>query len=123
MRLKNDLTFRLRNAKAKTGLTPNLLCRLGFCLSLAESQIPAPDLYDEEGLEFHREVLFGEWDELFEALLRQRLANDGLDQSEDFIPQMRAHLNRGAETICSRMRDVEDVALLLPRELVATAKH
>ena len=32
--------LRLRNLKARTGLTPNLLCRPGFCLSLAERASP-----------------------------------------------------------------------------------
>lgn len=40
-----EIDLRLRNLKARTGLTPNLLCRLGFCLSLAEPGVPDPRLY------------------------------------------------------------------------------
>jgi DNA sulfur modification protein DndE len=115
LRLSRELTYRVRNLKKKTGLTPNLVCRLGLCLSLAEPQIPDPATYDEEGQEFNRSTLLGEWDELFEALLRQRLANDGLNPVVDFIPQLRAHMNRGSEMICNRVREVADVAALMPR--------
>ena len=115
LRLSRELTFRLRDKKARTGLTPNLLCRLGFCLSLADPQVPNPGSYDEEGLEFNRSTLVGEWDELFDVLLRQRLAEDGLDLVEDFFPQFRAHMNRGAEIMCNRVRAINDIVALLPR--------
>lgn len=114
LQLSQGLTYKLRNLKGRTGLTPNLLCRLGFCLSLAEPRIPDPTLFDEDGQEFNRSTLFGEWDDLFEALLRERLLADGLDVEEHFLPQLRAHLNRGAEMACSRMRDLSDVLTLVP---------
>jgi DNA sulfur modification protein DndE len=115
MRLTKEVTFRLRDKKARTGLTPNLLCRLGFCLSLEEPRTPDPDAFDEEGVEFNRSTLLGEWEDVFDALLRQRLADDGLDPAEHFIPQYRAHMNRGAELICNRLRDVSDIAALVTR--------
>jgi DNA sulfur modification protein DndE len=92
-----------------------VLCRLGFCLSLTEPQIPDPASYDEDGLEFNRSTLLGEWDELVDALLRQRLAEDGLDLVADYLPQLRAHMNRGAEIVCNRLRDIGDVVALVPR--------
>src|SRR5437764_700315 len=57
LRLARETTYRLRDRKARTGLTPNLLCRFGFCLSLAEPQIPDPGAYDETGQEFNRSTL------------------------------------------------------------------
>jgi DNA sulfur modification protein DndE len=115
LRLSRELTFRLRDKKARTGLTPNLLCRLGFCLSLADPQVPDPAVYDEDGLEFNRLTLVGEWDELFAALLRQRLVDDGLHPIDDFVPQLRAHMNRGAEIVCNRVRALGDIVALVPR--------
>ncbi len=84
-------------------------------MSLAEPQIPDPTAYDEDGKEFNRSTLIGEWDALIEALLSQRLAQDGLDPVADFLPQLRAHMNRGAELVCNRVREVGDVVALLPR--------
>lgn len=114
LRLSSDLTYRLRNLKGRTGLTPNLLCRIGFCLSLKEPRVPDPERYDEEGQELNRTTLVGEWDELFEALLRSRLINDGLNVEEEFYPQFRAHMNRGAGMVCDRIRSLSDVLALVP---------
>jgi DNA sulfur modification protein DndE len=71
---------RLRILKARTGLTPNLLCRLGFCLSLNDPTPPNPAQYPEDGpREINRYSLTGQWDRFFFALLRERLVRDGLD--------------------------------------------
>lgn len=90
-------------------------------MSLTEPQVPEPGRYDEDGLEFNRSTLLGEWDDLYEALLRQRLADDGLDPVTDFYPQLRAHMNRGAELVCNRIRDITDVVTLLPRTAPTTS--
>jgi DNA sulfur modification protein DndE len=115
LRLSGDLTYRLRNAKGRTGLTPNILCRLGFCLSLADPRVPDPDHYDEDGQEFNRSTLLGSYDELYSALLRQRLAHDSLDPKADFFPYLRAHMNRGAAIVCGRLRNISDVLTLVPK--------
>src|ERR1051325_4307977 len=94
--LNDDVDMRLRNLKARTGLAPNLLCRIGFCLSLAEPSIPDPNLYSEgQAREFNRYTLTGQWDLLFFSLLRERLSQDGLDLKADLEAQFKAHLSRG----------------------------
>lgn len=115
LRLSQSVTYRLRNLKGKVGLTPNLLCRIGFCMSLAEPRIPNPETYDEDGPELNRSTLLGEWEQLFEALLRERIVRDGLDPVEDYVPQLRAHMNRGAELVCNRVRSLPDILDLVPR--------
>jgi DNA sulfur modification protein DndE len=90
--------------KGRTGLTPNILCRLGFCLSLGEPGVPNPDLYDEEGQEYNRYTLTGEWDALFIALLKERLVEDGLNPTLDLLPQFRAHLNSGVLSLFNRIK-------------------
>lgn len=108
--VSEDVDLRLRNLKARTGLTPNLLCRLGFCLSLAESGIPDPDLYsDGQAREFNRYTLTGQWDQLFFSLLRQRLVQDGLDPEEDLEAQFKAHLSRGVGLLYQRLKSVGDL--------------
>ena len=90
-----EVDWRLRNLKARTGLRPNLLCRLGFCLSLAEPGIPDPELYsDGQAREFNRYTLTGQWDQFFFALLRERLVQDGLDSEIHLEEQFKAHLSR-----------------------------
>ena len=109
-----DVDQRLRNLKARTGLTPNLLCRLGFCLSLAEQNIPDPQLYGEGQVrEFNRYTLTGQWDVFFFALLRERLVQDGLNPDADLETQFKAHLSRGVLMLYQRLKSLEDLAELV----------
>ena len=105
---------RLRNLKAKTGLTPNLLCRIGFCRSLAEPGVPDMTLYPEgQAREFNRYTLTGQWDVVFFALLRERLIQDGLDPEAELESQFKAHLNRGVMLLSTRIKSIEDIADLV----------
>lgn len=86
---------RLRTLKARTGLTPNILCRLGFCLSLNDPTPPDPTQYPEDSRrEINRYTLTGQWDSLFVALLKERCRHDGFSE-ENWEDQFRAHLSRG----------------------------
>lgn len=114
IRISKSATVRLSMLKGRTGLTPNILGRIGFCLSLGDPSIPNPANYDEEGQEFNRYTLTGEWDKFFIALLKERLLKDGLDINKDLLPQFRAHLNRGAITLFDKAKDLRDLRELLP---------
>ncbi len=106
-----EVDLRLRNLKARTGLTPNLLCRLGFCLSLAEPGIPDSSLYaDGQAREFNRYTLTGQWDLYFFALLRERLIQDDLDVEANLEGQFKAHLSRGVLLLYQRVKSLSDLA-------------
>ena len=113
IKLTKDASNRVRFTAGKTGLTPNLLCRIGLCLSLAEPSIPNPEDFPEEEREFNRYTLLGEYDPLFVALLTQRCRNDGVDMSR-LSDYFRAHLNRGIVLLGQRVRSVADLVSLLP---------
>src|SRR5262249_44232182 len=116
LRLTKDASNRLRFAAGKTGLTPNLLCRMGFCLSLAEPSIPDPDRFLEEDRELNRNTLLGEHDPLFMALLRHRCRKDGIDPAP--LPvYFRAHMNRGFSLLQGRVKSLADIG-----ELARTVK-
>lgn len=104
----------LRTLKMRTGLNPNILSRLAFCVSLGESGIPDSRLYDEEGLEFNRYTLTGEWDVFFISLLKERMIADGLDPSQDLVPYFKAHLNRGVMSLHTRVKGLGDLVDLIP---------
>ena len=109
-----DVDWRLRNLKARTGLRPNLLCRLGFCLSLAEPGIPDPELYsDGQAREFNRYTLTGQWDLFFFSLLRERLVQDKLNPEVHLEVQFKAHLSRGVLLLYQRLKGLEDLAYLV----------
>jgi DNA sulfur modification protein DndE len=114
IRLTKDASERLKQIKGRTGLTPNILARFGLCLSLSEPAIPNPEQYPEEDREFNRYTLLGEWDDLYVALLRQRLAKDNLPQ-EQLEGQFRAHVNRGIVALSGFAKSISALAALCSR--------
>jgi DNA sulfur modification protein DndE len=114
LRLTKDASNRLRFLAGKTGLTPNLLCRIGFCLSLGELTSPNPDEFTDEDREFNRYTLLGEYDPLFIALLKQRSSDDGLDPGH-LAEYFRAHMNRGVILLQQRVKSLSDIADLVSR--------
>jgi DNA sulfur modification protein DndE len=112
---------RLRMLKARTSLAPNILCRMGFCLSLNEQGVPDPALFGTtQAREFNRYTLTGPWDELFFALLRERLAADALDQSLE-EEQFRAHVSRGVLLLTQRLKTIADLGIMVESANAAAA--
>jgi len=110
---------RMRTLKARTGITPNVLARLGFCLSLEEPGIPADPFQSEESArEINRNTLVGSFDVVFTALLRTwvscSMAQHTVGQKE-FDDLFVAHMNRGFELISARMRSLADLQNIVPQ--------
>src|SRR5215208_2469664 len=77
IQLDEASTQLLKTLKLRTGLTHQYLCRIALCVSLEEAGEVDPGAYDEQGLEFNRYTLTGEWDVLFVAFLKEWItAND-----------------------------------------------
>lgn len=105
---------RLNVLKQRTGLTPNLLCRFGFCLSLSQPGIPDEHLFDDgQAREFNRYTLTGDWDVLFFALLKERLLEDGLDPEADLEIQFKVHMSRGIMLLHQRVKSILDLVQLI----------
>ena len=99
----------LRTLKARTGIPANILCRLGFCLSLEEKQIPIKlEKNFRSGREINRYILLGEYDKLFNALLLIRQNDDKLPQRE-FNRYFLSHIHRGIELLYGRVQSVTDL--------------
>lgn len=88
---------KLRSLKAKTGLTPNILCRVGFCLSLERMMEPPAAEMNDKGREINRYTLFGQYDQMFELLLIQwkTMTSSSLPLDELLI----RHMNHGTQLI------------------------
>ncbi|MCU0493393.1 MAG: DNA sulfur modification protein DndE [Chloroflexaceae bacterium] len=115
VRFCDEADQRLRQLKARTGLSANLLCRIGFCLSLADPLIPQPGDYPENSQrEIERSTLTGQYDELFLALLRERCLRDGAPADDDTMAaQFHAHMNRGVLLLFQRAKTLADVGKLV----------
>jgi DNA sulfur modification protein DndE len=110
-------TNRLKMLQANTGMTPNYLCRIGFCYSLNEPRPPNPEEYDNDGQTFNRYTLLGEHDALYMALLKERLIQEKKDPEDDLYEEFVAHLNRGVIRAFGNVSDLTDFEDLVPREV------
>lgn len=94
----------------RMGIRPNLLCRIAFCLSLREPDVPDPILYDDGQVrEFNRSTLLGQWDILFVSLLKEYLRRNGLDPEQDLEGHFRAHICRGVRLLTARFSRLSDL--------------
>jgi len=116
LRVCQEVSSRLSILKARTGLTPNILCRIGLCLSLNDPTIPNPDDYPSDSdREIDRHVLTGQWDSLFVALIKERCKQDDI-AIEQIASQFRAHVNRGVLLLYKRVKSIPDFIYLMPKE-------
>ena len=102
--------------KVKTGLTPNILLRFAFCMSLNDPSVPNPDEFNQEGSELTPAVLFGEYESIYLALMLNRLKKDKLDPEIYLHKMTRAHLNRGVIALAPRINDLSDFYELVKEE-------
>lgn len=112
--ISTDASSRLRYVRQKTGLTPNLLCRIAIMLSLEEGPVGqrAPD---EKGQEFNAYTLTGEHHGMITAFLRfveEDEAGAGALANEQLVDLLRAHIHRGVATLAVRAKSPADVARL-----------
>jgi DNA sulfur modification protein DndE len=115
LRISADASSRLRSLRQRTGLTPNILCRVGLMLSLEEGPVGAVRAPDENGQEFNAYTLTGEHNGLFTALIRfveEGEAGYGALVDEELVQRLRSHIHRGVATLAVRAKAPADVARL-----------
>ena len=69
IRVSEQSTGRLKFLKSKTGLTPNILSRFAFTLSIREMKRVTRGSTNLQGQEFNAPTLFGEHQDIYELLL------------------------------------------------------
>jgi len=109
-------TKNLGRMRVSTGLTPNILLRFAFCMSLKDPSIPNPDEYNQDGSILTSTVIFGEHEPIYLALMLNRLKHDKLDVEEYLHKMTRAHLNRGTIALKPRINDLSDFYELVKEE-------
>ena len=117
----------LKALKASTGITPNLLCRIAFCLSVEDPAPLDPATFQKTDSDriIERPVLLGIYDPLFTAMMKQRLYEDGFEDpgDEDLLAvHFRAHVHRGIHLLFKRVKNPADLARLVPRSPAAMSE-
>lgn len=100
--------------KRKTGIEQwNTLCRWAFCLSLAETSVPPKeDISADSNIDMTWKTFSGQYEETFEALLKQRMIDDNLP-IEDAPLWFRIHLHRGISYLnnnCNNISSLTQIA-------------
>lgn len=115
LRISIDAASKLRSLRQRTGLTPNLLCRIALMTSLEGGPLGTVRAPDEEGNEFNAYTLTGEYGAMFAALLRW--VEEGTDQTledDELLARLRGHIHRGVGTLSVRAKSPADILRLVP---------
>lgn len=115
LRVSADASSRLRSLRQRTGLTPNLLCRIALMLSLEEGPLGERTAPDEEGQEFNAYTLTGEYNGLIAALLRfveEGEERFGALSDQELVERLRGHIHRGVGNLSVRAKSPAEVARL-----------
>jgi DNA sulfur modification protein DndE len=113
IKLSQESTKKLQLFKSRTGLTPNIACRLALGISIAENNMPSLELFTEEsGQEINRYTLFGEHELILTSLFLQWCHEKNIKvkaRNAYFL----AHINRGVELLVNRVRGLENLSELI----------
>ena len=95
----------------------NILCRWGFCRSLAEPSIPSPvPIPADSNVEMTWQVFGGEIADILLIALRQRCYQDGLGINKEVLArQFRLHLHRGIGYLAGdpNIKKIDDLVRLI----------
>jgi len=115
IRLAQSARDQLITLKRRTGISNwNVLCRWGFCRSIAEpTPPPATRIAADSNVEMTWKVFAGPYGDELWALLRLRCHRDGLPlDDETLAQQFRLHLHRGIGYLVGDSRVTDIVGLL-----------
>ena len=79
--LSLNATNKLRNLKAHTGLTPNILSRVAITKALeSTSSLENAGVGDADGQVLSKDVMFGEHDLVYEVLIKQYIKDNKISE-------------------------------------------
>lgn len=110
-----DAASRLRALQQRTGLTPNLLCRIAAMLSLEEGPVGTIRAPDEAGREFNSYTLTAELGGILGALIRFVEEDEGTGPAlpeDEVVLRFAAHIHRGVGLLSVRAKSPADIARL-----------
>ncbi|THD34465.1 MAG: DNA sulfur modification protein DndE [Sphingomonas sp.] len=110
-----DATSRLRSLQQRTGLTPNLLCRIAAMMSLEEGPVGTIRAPDDKGKEFNSYTLTGELTGVFGAMVRFVEEDEGRGEplaNDELLLRFAAHIHRGVGLLSVRAKSPADVVRL-----------
>lgn len=113
IKISQDATKMLATLKTRTGLTPNILCRIALSYALNKNKVSNLVPIKEDGQEFVRFVLLGEYDILYVSLVKEKCIELKLDPEKDFLKVFKNYLNDGIITLYARIKGLDDIVNLV----------
>ncbi|RYY26127.1 MAG: DNA sulfur modification protein DndE [Sphingomonadales bacterium] len=110
-----DVTSRLRSLQQRTGLTPNLLCRIAAMMSLEDGPLGTVRAPDEKGKEFNSYTLTADLTGIFGALVRFVEEDEGHGEplsNDELVLRFASHIHRGVGLLSVRAKSPADIARL-----------
>lgn len=117
VRLSEKAKNQLSNLKRKTGIQNwNVLCRWGFCMSLAETSAPPDENIPlDSSVEMTWKTFAGGREEIYWGLLLVRAQREGVKLEREALGKyFRLHLHRGISYLngSPSVRKIDDLARL-----------
>ena len=109
VRISDAATARCRYIKSRTGLTPNILCRIALALSLRERRPVLSESPDLSGQELNAPTLFGEHQRIYELML-EKYCMEHADE-RDVAVVIACHVDNGLHKM-GHIRSLNDIASL-----------
>ena len=128
IRISKESTDKMKQLKMrlKTGsIYP--VARMSLALSLQDKRPPQEDFYKEDGMEFNRLTLLGQYDPVYICMLKERgfykkprkgIRSQKVEtlSSKEATSYMVAHINRGVIKLHARVKNQEDLLLLVQEQ-------
>ena len=103
------------------------VARMSLAISLEDKTLPQEDFYKEDGMEFNRITLLGEYDPVYICMLKERglfkreKSGGRMKRVNVFTPReatsyMVAHINRGVIKLHARVKSQEDLLHLIQEQ-------
>lgn len=109
-RVTKSASDTLKVLKARTGITPNILCRLALVLSLEQGKPTMRNHGEMDGNEFNASTLFGEHVQTYDSLIRQV---HGELEAKQYTMAVAWHIEKGLEQLkrCKTLIELSQLVL------------
>ena len=108
-RISKASTDALKVLKARTGVTPNIACRIALMLSLERGRTGGQREVDLEGAELYTHTLFGEASQIYEYFLKQ--VHGDVD-SKKITHIVASHIESGTEEL-KRIKNLLELSAVM----------
>jgi DNA sulfur modification protein DndE len=114
IRLSQQTKDQLSRLKRVTGMEQwNMICRWGFCISIADSNNPPNSkIPTDSNIEMEWETFAGEHSSVYWGFLLQRAKQEGIEPTkQNLLNLLRKHITRGIAHLTAR-REITDIGVL-----------